>query len=427
MGNMATNTASVLKKAKEAAVAKVKMSKADPTRKRAGPIDEGKKKQAGKAAASKASVKGEDKEEVKLNFTRLESLLRLIYLVFHFVVRDWVLERAEKWCQTYSETWYRGARRTVPFLRRGRERQEHHLALLSEHVPGFKTVWFHYELDLHYAVWPFWCYEEGDPIPFLEAMPYVACYMAHYGRPTLTKVALLMLVQILHYTDVSDAGRPDLLILIVLNCMWLNERIVELHHSVQSRNMSWNGVRTIDHFKRNANLSAARMDLKEKAKWARHVERKNRRSQIATIHRRLWTGKANEETREVLEETMKQEFVDAAMGKRAELKNAPVGIERGYELLVAGGKFSVASTEQAIAKAAEDIDPLSNAEYKQHELEQWCDNNGINRVKELEKKKVAALLSGKRCHHTLLKKDMAKLLREIGFQHPHESIPEADR
>ena len=398
-----------------------------------------KKRGNGGVSGSSNGTRGEKKEEkeVKLNFTRLESLMRMMYLMFHFTTRAWVLEHAEGWCKQHS--WYPGEfypgsvgcleeypSWDMTEMPEGLERQMHHISLLSLHVPGFKAVWFHYELDLKYAVWPFWCWEEGDPIPLIEALPYIATYLAFYARPTLTKVALIMLQQMLHYSNVSEEGRPDLLVLIFKNCMYLNERLIELHHSSQSRDMSWNGVRTIDHFARNGNLMAARKDLKERALWARRAHVTERMSQIRLLHDRLVTGPKNGQTRDLMIEREKEEFTKAASGQYPGLASAPVKIEEGYDVLVGGGKFSVASMDTALDAAAELIDPLLGQ--KLTELKTFCAEENIDLVAAMNiKKAAAAATGGPAIHHSLLKVDLVKLLREADHKPKTEDIPDVDK
>ena len=142
-----------------------------------------------------------------------------------------VFLRAAEWCATHE--WY--STPVAEAARAAADPNEAHLALLATHVPGFRTVWFSFESDLRIAVEPFWEWEEGNPVPLIENLDKIACYFAFYDRPLLVKVAQLTLRHFLHYTDVSAAGRPDLLVLICHNCMWLNERFIELHHSMQVR------------------------------------------------------------------------------------------------------------------------------------------------------------------------------------------------
>ena len=402
---------------KAAALCKLKRKReAKPSTPAAAATSSTATKQPKRNKKGKAKAEGESKE-VKLNFGRLESLLRLLYLMFHFNTRTWVLEHAEVWCQQHD--WYSPL--YVFLWPHGLQRQEYHLSLLSDNVPGFRAVWFHYELDLHYAVWPFWCWEEGSPIELIAALPYIACYMAYYGRPTLTKVALLMLQQIVHYCDVSSEGRPDLLVLLCQNCTFLNERLIELHHSNQSRSISWTGARNIDHFKRNTNLVAARKDLQERARWARHAHQKESSGQIRTIHQRLLTGQANEQTRQLIMERQKEEFRTAAAGGRVDLKNAPIKIEIGYSKIPA----LIHSLDTYLDSAADQIDPLLLSEHE--ELKTWCRNNGINLAEVLEGGKAFAIAQGQPPpHHVLLKTDLAKCLRNIGFTGPGETVDEQD-
>ena len=117
----------------------------------------------------------------------------------------------------------------------------------------------------------------------------------------------------------------------------------------------------------------------------------------------------------------KEEFRKAAAGGRVDLKNAPIKIEVGYSKIPA----LIRSLDTCLDSAADQIDPLLLS--KQEELKTWCRNNGINLVEVLDAKKAFAVAQGQPPpHHALLKTDLAKCLRDIGFTGPGETVDEQD-
>ena len=300
--------------------------------------------------ATKEATKG-----LKQNFSRLERVARTAWLAFSRRTRPWLMLEAEGWCQLHGSAWYDASNERMPA---GPIRQQRHIDLLCEKVHGFEVVLNFFALDLRFAVEPFWHWEEGNPIPLLESFDYITCYFAFYECPTLTKTALTTLNQLLHYLDVSPAGRPDLLVLICLNCVWLNERLLELHHARQMH-IGWHGDLTISSFKHFSCLMNARVGILEVARENRNGQTSRRAPQIKRLHDAAVKSRKGRETREIVFARQKEIMLAAAQGYYETLHDEPNKIKIGHKNLTnPEHSCSAMACERWVIKSGAAVDPL---------------------------------------------------------------------
>ena len=375
------------------------------------------------AAESKDDKKWSDAKEAtktaKLQFGRLESVNRISWFIWSTIVRTFVFENAEEWCRRFHEdkSWFSPKTGSVD----SQATQEYYLGLLLAHVPGFRATYQFYQVDLRYATEPFWAWEEGNPLPLLENLDIIVYYFAFYDRPTLTKASLITLSLMLHYTNVDPDGRPDLLALISLNCMWLNERWVELHHSRQVQGVSWNKDLTIDDFKRFSCLTSARTTASAGAKADLRAKARRGMSQLKQLHRSIRTGKRNQRTRELEAAFQKDQLEKAARGDMHEFADAPIKIEVGYDIATnPTHRCSLAACKKWLEKSGSSVDPLMNTKSLADLLEMCTTHDGIDLALAKQNKKD---LGGTA---RLLKTDLVMLLREAGYEDPETDVDEDD-
>eukprot|EP00947_MAST-08B_sp_MAST-8B-sp1_P001342 g1342.t1 len=144
-------------------------------------------------------------------------------------------------------------------------------------------------------------------------------------------------------------------------------------------------------------------------------DRNGRPDLLVLIAANCWTmnervGKKNKGTRDVTVKFLKESFVKAAKGGFSRWKDEPVKCDVGLLRLLDDGAIphacSLASVEGWIQKAAEDFDPLVRKHLKR-ELQQMCEARGLPWNEQ-----------------TLLKSQLAQMLRDDGYEDPDSSDPD---
>ena len=375
----------------------------------------------GAAAAAEAKKPAKKKKKKKptglsVNYDRAEKIFRITWWAFANVVRPWVLGECRGWCDKFhaEEEWYRRQKTDPPVDPTEKDKaadEKRHLILLCKHVPGFRTFWLEIETDLRTMVEPFWEWEKGNFKPLFHSIIQVASLFAFYERPTLTKTAVVTLWLLYYYSNLEDRnGRPDLLVLIAANCWAMNERVVELHHARQSRGMKWTRDLDLTDFKHFSCLTSFRSKMLARRDTANTTARKDTVPRIKSLHIAIEKGKKNKGTRDVTVKFLKESFVKAAKGGFSRWKNEPVKCDVGLQRLLEDDHFphacSLIAVERWIQKAAEDFDPLVRKHLKA-ELQQMCEERGLAWKKQ-----------------TLLKPQLAQMLRDNGYEDPDSSDPD---
>jgi len=175
--------------------------------------------------------------------------------------------------------------------------------LLCIYVPGFYEVRRYYEVDLYLTVRPWWDWERGISKTLIHHLHLIAALFAFYKRPTLAKVALGTLDNVLYLAD-TEKGRPDIYVTVCLNCQLMNEKLQEIANGYQGLFVSWHRILEKEHFTNAAMNCAARVaairEEKEelrRGKGSAAAAGTHRPSHIEVEHRNALRGPKWDETR----------------------------------------------------------------------------------------------------------------------------------
>jgi len=245
--------------------------------------------------------------------------------------------------------------------------------LLREHVPGFREVWYFFEIDLRLAVQPFWLYNRGHAKMLLENMHLIACLFAARKHPTLVRTALTTFNLLLHYTDCSPQGRPDVAVVIYRNCERLTEQLQEHLQAIQSVFQDHHQNVKPETSNRNNHNIAARTILRTNRKDDLSSESKARDTIIQREHKSVTVSPVMRATRETTGERVDSTLMAGAEGKFAFLSGKMRDeIPYGRELL-RGQAGIITEFAKYLRDNALKYDPLYNSRrYKKTDIRRIC-------------------------------------------------------
>jgi len=214
-----------------------------------------------------------------INFTRLDNLFRLL----HTVLRHYnVLEDIESMiCKHVGEDDINDA--------------------IKKAAPGARSFYAFIKEDILLSQDPFRAYNDGDPLPFIQAMPLFCCAFEYYNLPNIANVALLNLNRMLYWTEKSDTAQPhlcgveglsdearkmrrgDILATYFGNCRKINEVLQEYLNAMMVGQMKSGSKNDQELFERKACAIPAKTRLARESKRAVGIDRKAGKAEVRRV------------------------------------------------------------------------------------------------------------------------------------------------